>query len=118
VLYLPPYLLDLNPIEEAFAKLEALVRRAAVMGPKSLLRRWAWLSTQSLPGMCSRFLLFVLLQQTISRVSMEFVLQFQVSGSPCTSKRAKGVPSPVILRFWRFSSSCRAWYSCLLRCAS
>ena len=30
LLYLPPYSTDLNPIEQAFAKLMALLRRAAV----------------------------------------------------------------------------------------
>src|SRR5215211_8324190 len=45
-----------------------------------------------------------------------FVLQFrlrtrQSSESPCTSSLARGTPSPVVLYFCRFSSSCRAWYS-------
>ena len=31
-LYLPPYVLDLNPIEEAFAKVKALLQRAAAGG--------------------------------------------------------------------------------------
>ena len=32
-LFLPPYSLDLNPIEMAFAKLKALIRRAAARTP-------------------------------------------------------------------------------------
>jgi hypothetical protein len=40
---------------------------------------------------------------------MEFVLQFQVSGEPCMSKRAKGVPSPV----QRLPRECPLITSCL-----
>jgi transposase len=47
VLYLPPYLLDLNPIEEAFAKVKALSHRAAARGHESLSRRGARPSTRS-----------------------------------------------------------------------
>jgi transposase len=46
VLYLSPYLLYLNPIEGAFAKVKALLQGAAAMGHESLSRRWAWLSTR------------------------------------------------------------------------
>jgi transposase len=37
LLYLPPYSPDLNPIEQAFAKLKALLRQAA---PRSLEALW------------------------------------------------------------------------------
>jgi transposase len=37
LLYLPPYSPDLNPIEEAFAKLEALLRRAAARSHEALV---------------------------------------------------------------------------------
>ena len=37
LLYLPPYSPDLNPIEEAFAKLKALLRRAAVRSREALV---------------------------------------------------------------------------------
>jgi transposase len=36
-LYLPPYSPDLNPIEEAFAKLKALLRNAGVRTREALL---------------------------------------------------------------------------------
>jgi transposase len=38
LLHLPPYSLDFNPIENAFAKLKALLRKAAKRSVKSL---WA-----------------------------------------------------------------------------
>ena len=38
LLYLPPYSPDLNPIEQAFAKLKALLRKAAVLTREAL---WA-----------------------------------------------------------------------------
>jgi transposase len=37
LLYLPPYSPDLNPIEEAFAKLKALLRRAGVRSREALI---------------------------------------------------------------------------------
>jgi transposase len=46
VLYLPPYLLDLNPIEEAFAKVKASLQRAAARRHESLLRRGGRPSTR------------------------------------------------------------------------
>jgi transposase len=36
-IYLPPYSPDLNPIEEAFAKLKALLRRAAARSHEALV---------------------------------------------------------------------------------
>jgi transposase len=38
LLYLPPYIPDLNPIEQLFAKLKALLRKAAT---RSLDALWA-----------------------------------------------------------------------------
>jgi transposase len=35
LLYLPPYSPDLNPIEEAFAKVKALLRRAGARTPET-----------------------------------------------------------------------------------
>ena len=37
LLYLPPYSPDLNPIEEAFAKIKALLRRAAARTRETLI---------------------------------------------------------------------------------
>lgn len=37
VLYLPPYLPDLNPIEEAFAKIKGILRRAEARGREPLI---------------------------------------------------------------------------------
>ena len=36
ILYLPPYSPDLNPIEQMFAKLKALLRKAAVRNREAL----------------------------------------------------------------------------------
>ena len=37
LLYLPPYSLDLNPIEEAFSKVKGLLRRARVRSREALI---------------------------------------------------------------------------------
>ncbi len=37
LLYLPPYSPDLNPIEEAFAKIKALLRQAQARGRETLI---------------------------------------------------------------------------------
>jgi transposase len=45
LIYLPPYSPDLNPIEEAFAKLKALLQRAGARTCEALIeRRWVKLS--------------------------------------------------------------------------
>jgi transposase len=41
-LYLPPYSPDLNPIEEAFAKVKGLLRKAAARTHKGLLEAMGW----------------------------------------------------------------------------
>jgi transposase len=40
LLYLPPYSPDLNPIEEAFSKLKALLRKAGGALAKPCWKRW------------------------------------------------------------------------------
>jgi transposase len=42
LLYLPPYSPDLNPIEEAFAKLKALLRKAGARTPEALIEAMGW----------------------------------------------------------------------------
>ena len=42
LLYLPPYSPDFNPIEEAFAKLKALVRKAEARSREVLLEAMGW----------------------------------------------------------------------------
>jgi transposase len=42
LLYLPPYSPDLNPIEEAFAKLKALLRKAGVRTCEALIEAMGW----------------------------------------------------------------------------
>jgi transposase len=49
LLYLPPYSPDLNPIEEAFAKLKALLRRAAARSREALVETIGLHSTRSPP---------------------------------------------------------------------
>jgi transposase len=53
LLYLPPYSLDLNPIEQAFSKLKAHLRKAAehaIPGPMRRIGRFiATLSPQETP---------------------------------------------------------------------
>lgn len=43
--FLPPYSPDLNPIEQVFAKLKALLRKAAKSTVEATWRRWAICST-------------------------------------------------------------------------
>jgi len=42
LMYLPPYSPDLNPIEEAFAKLKALLRRAGARTREALIKAMGW----------------------------------------------------------------------------
>ena len=42
LLYLPPYSPDLNPIEEAFAKLKALLRKAGARTCEALIEAMSW----------------------------------------------------------------------------
>ncbi len=42
LLFLPPYSPDLNPIEEAFAKVKALLRRAGARTRETLVRAMGW----------------------------------------------------------------------------
>tara|TARA_Y100000294_G_scaffold168449_1_gene178665 strand:+ start:531 stop:1103 length:573 start_codon:yes stop_codon:yes gene_type:complete len=55
LLYLPPYSPDLNPIELAFAKLKALLRKAAARSVEDLWRLIAKLLDDFTPQECSNF---------------------------------------------------------------
>ena len=56
LIYLPPYSPDLNPIEQAFAKLKALLRKAA---PRTVEALWTVIG-ESLsafsPGECANYI--------------------------------------------------------------
>jgi transposase len=54
--YLPPYSPDLNPIEQAFAKLKALLRKAAERSLDALWRRIGELLSAFTPQECANFL--------------------------------------------------------------
>ena len=54
--YLPPYSPDLNPIEMMFAKLKALLRRAAERSVTALWQRIGSLLDQFTPAECANFL--------------------------------------------------------------
>lgn len=56
LLYLPPYSPDLNPIEQLFAKLKALLRKAAARTLDALIDAIAEALTQFEPGECSNYL--------------------------------------------------------------
>lgn len=56
LLYLPPYSPDLNPIELAFAKLKALLRRAAVRHIEALWQLLGELLDAFPPAECARYL--------------------------------------------------------------
>jgi transposase len=55
LVYLPPYSPDLNPIELAFAKLKALLRKAAERSIESLWSRIGALLDHFTPGECTNY---------------------------------------------------------------
>jgi transposase len=55
LLYLPAYSPDLNPIEQAFAKLKALLRKAAARSIESLWRLIGRLIRRFLPTECENY---------------------------------------------------------------
>jgi transposase len=56
VFYLPPYSPDLNPIEKAFAKLKALLRRHAERTTQALWRRIGKLLDEFTPKECQNYI--------------------------------------------------------------
>ena len=56
LLYLPPYSPDVNPIEMAFAKLKAPLRKAAERTIPGLLRRIGRIARAFSPRECTNFL--------------------------------------------------------------
>jgi transposase len=56
LLYLPPYSPDLNPIEQAFAKLKALLRARALRPIETLWNALGELVTCFSPAECTNFL--------------------------------------------------------------
>jgi transposase len=53
--YLPPYSPDLNPIEQVFAKLKALLRKIAARCVEALWTAIGHLLTQFAPGECANY---------------------------------------------------------------
>ncbi len=56
VLYLPPYSPDLNPIEQLFAKLKALIRKAAARTREALWSAIGELLDAFEPAECQNYL--------------------------------------------------------------
>jgi transposase len=56
LLYLPPYSPDLNPIEQAFAKLKALLRKAAARSREALWSTIGRLLGTFTPAECRNYL--------------------------------------------------------------
>jgi transposase len=56
VLYLPPYSPDLNPIEQLFAKLKALLRKAAARTKEALWRAIGHILATAPPSECANYL--------------------------------------------------------------
>jgi transposase len=56
LLFLPPYSPDLNPIENAFAKLKELLRKAAERTRENLWRRIGHLLDEFSPDECSNYI--------------------------------------------------------------
>ncbi len=55
LLYLPPYSPDLNPIEQSFAKLKALIRKAATRSREALWNAIGRLITRFNPHECTNY---------------------------------------------------------------
>lgn len=55
LLYLPPYSPDFNPIEKAFSKLKALLRKAAERNIDALWNRIGTLLNEFTPTECANF---------------------------------------------------------------
>jgi transposase len=55
VLYLPPYSPDFNPIEQLFAKLKALLRKAGERSLEGLWRRIGYLLDAFKPSECTNY---------------------------------------------------------------
>ncbi len=56
ILFLPPYSPDLNPIEQVFAKLKALLRQAAARTRETLWTTIGHLRNRFSPDECRRYL--------------------------------------------------------------
>lgn len=56
LLFLPPYSPDLNPIEQAFAKLKTLLRKAAERSVETVWRRIGTLLERFTPQECANYL--------------------------------------------------------------
>jgi transposase len=56
LLYLPPYSPDLNPIEQAFAKLKAMLRKEAVRSIDALWKTIGMLIDKFTPNECANFI--------------------------------------------------------------
>ena len=55
LLYLPPYSPDFNPIEQLFAKLKALLRKAAARTLETLVTAFAAALGAFAPGECANY---------------------------------------------------------------
>jgi transposase len=55
LLYLPPYSPDLNPIEQSFAKLKALIRKAAARSRDALWNAIGQLLSRFVPHECANY---------------------------------------------------------------
>jgi transposase len=56
LLFLPPYSPDLNPIEQVFAKLKALLRKAAERTVEATWQRIGSLLTRFTPQECANYI--------------------------------------------------------------
>src|SRR6185312_15633475 len=56
LVFLPPYSPDLNPIEQVFAKLKHLMRKAAERTVEATWKRSGQILQQFMPDECSRYL--------------------------------------------------------------
>ena len=86
LLYLPPYSPDFNPIEQLFAKLKALLRKAAERSVDDLWNRIAALLGAFTPNECANY--FRNLGYASSLVESALIIAYQVISSNLKTLRA------------------------------
>jgi transposase len=81
----PPYSLDLNPIEQVFARLKTLPRKANERSQTATWQRIGQLLDRFQPGECSRYL---------KKLRIRCKMTGSGSGSSCAGGRCPALPSP------------------------
>jgi transposase len=85
LLFLPPYSPDLNPIEQAFAKLKTLIRKAEERTVDGLWRRIGGSLEAFTPRECANYLN----QKSSKEISLATIPKIETRARPSGRKRAR-----------------------------